>query len=634
MNDLFINEEGIFCLILKEKMLNRLFFLVALLFAVESYALELSSEDRIVMERFFRHMLKESEGGYVLDGKKPVCINGFMIKDYFLQENDHHKEFIYLREGALKWKNINIMDPAQNIIIHVFHQEDSLVKNCIHILFINKKLFIDTVESNLSLFQYVLGPDITPSKLLDKLTNPEETFHSVLKNDKVLIGILLGYGVQNSLYASRVENIYDNLFLKEQPPHRSQVSKLGDVKVEFKQMLLLKSSPSSHISIVQPSFGFTSIKEETKSIFDKMDISSSKLAKNTPPFIFGRLKEDKETDKLVSELEASQLKINQMLESENFLSDVLSIIFPNEKINISQEQKQYLHFDESEIKQLPFLVAANIWRILEDEDESYQNFFVKGMKDADIDIEYIGPFANTFRYEKLTAYSTIRQNLQASDEYFQHLEKNQSNIPISPLKLYYRVIEEGTGEPLTDQTQAAINYTIKTPNNAILVNTWMGERPEYVDLCETIPGFAWGIKGMKRGEIREIYIHPSLGYGIYTTLDKGIYLKAFVQLIDMKMDREKFPELTFLDLEMDVSPNFNAEYQAEKEKVAYESGLTIWQHYKKSHLYTYSEVLDWINQFKAGKSANIDSEYHQKLINRLHWNIYKEGDISSSGSKL
>ena len=58
-------------------------------------------------------------------------------------------------------------------------------------------MVLDIVKSNLPLFQYILGPEVTPEKLLTKLTDPNESFHNVLNENKTLIGILLGFGTHN-----------------------------------------------------------------------------------------------------------------------------------------------------------------------------------------------------------------------------------------------------------------------------------------------------------------------------------------------------------------------------------------------------------------------------------------------------
>ena len=184
-------------------MLKFIFFTFFLFATVnQSFALDLSNHERDVLEGFFRVMIEKSEGGYVLFGRKPICIHGFHVEDYFIQENERHLSNVYLREGAYLWRKLNFNNKDENIIIHIYQRPDTLAKSYIHVLLINKELCLNVIQKNLSLFQYVLGPNVTPSALLNKLIDPNESFHHVLREDKVLIGILLGFGTQNSLNLS------------------------------------------------------------------------------------------------------------------------------------------------------------------------------------------------------------------------------------------------------------------------------------------------------------------------------------------------------------------------------------------------------------------------------------------------
>jgi len=104
---------------------------------------------------------------------------------------------VYLREGAIVWKALNFKQ--SDIIVHVYDKPDSLAK------------------------VWVLGPNVTAEGLLEQLTNPRETFYSVLKDDKVLIGILLGFGPQNAIHVSRLENLEEMLYSAETPPFKSRL---------------------------------------------------------------------------------------------------------------------------------------------------------------------------------------------------------------------------------------------------------------------------------------------------------------------------------------------------------------------------------------------------------------------------
>jgi FKBP-type peptidyl-prolyl cis-trans isomerase len=602
-------------------------YIFSLLYVLSSYAIELSPVQCCVLEDFFRTMLEGSEGGYVLFGKKPICINGYLIEDTFLGENERHKISVYLREGASIWKQTNNTKTDQNIIIHVYNREDSLATSYIHVLFINKNLFLNTVQSSLPLFQYVLGPEITPESLLQKLVDPNEKFHSVLKNDKVLIGILLGYGVQNSLYVSRIENLEEMLFSPEKPPFKNLRSKFGEIRKEYEQMLLSKSTnPKNVRNDLQPSFGYKSLKDELHQLCQKIDVSSQNLARRSPPFIFGRLKMDKQTDQFVKGLEDTQLKISELLSSDTLLKDVLKLINHNEEIIIPTpyQKSNQLPFDEKQSSQLSYLVGANIWKVLEDENDLYVQSFLNGMEDLEKDRLKNVVFVNSIKYENLKALIEANKNIKIAEEYFDRLDKDSSFIRIIPHRLYYKILQEGSGIKLDKQINVTVNYAITSLDDQVLANTFLGEGAVDIDLLETIPGFLLGMKEMKVGEIREIFIHPSLAYGIYTNLEKGIYIKAKVQLIafDKIQNENKLGSFKISDLTIEDEPNIDLEFQEEIKKIGYADGYRIWQHYMKNKLYSFSSVLSWINQFQAGVQSDISSQSEQDMINQLHWNIY------------
>jgi FKBP-type peptidyl-prolyl cis-trans isomerase len=593
-------------------------FFIFIFYIGSCNALELSSNQGVVLEKFFRIMVENSEAGYVLYNKKPVCIHGYHLKDHFTQENDFHLESVCIKEGALILKEFGLTSHDADIIIHVYNDEDSLANNSVHLLFINKKLFIETVQESIALFQYVLGPDITPEALLSQLIDPNKNFHSVLKDDKALIGILLGFGTQNSLYVSRLENIGDSLLSAECPPFKRVVGDPGLYGPGFSHLLLVQESPSEIKNpVLSPSFGYSSLKEESEEIARKLKASSPQLSRNTPFFIFGRLKNDKKTDALVAELEITQDKINKLLQSKSFLEGILQLVYPSEKILLSSSSTAVNASDETEI---PAIVAESIHEAMDEQDSIY---YVLGMRDAEKGITNKHKDADHLKHQKLKALIKIKSNLHEADQFFHQLHTSSSHTCVESFKLYTKVIKEGEGPQLKNQTKISIHYTIKTAADRLVADTWIGGRPAHIDLSDTISGFAHGVKGMRVGETREIFIHPSLAYGIYTTFDKGIYLKVQAQLVGMDDScKKEFPKLSILNLQSEIYPNMEIDCAKEAKKVAYSQGYKIWEHYKKCKQYTLEEIIDLIEQIQKGKEYEIDSAQKQKIINQLHWKIY------------
>ncbi len=604
--------------------IKSIFIAFAVSFSVHCFGISLHQDEAVVLEQFFRTMLLESEGGYVLYNKKPVCINGFNAIDNFYGENPRHKAAVDLREGAKVW-NKTAKPNHENIIIHVYNGEDSLAKNSVHILFINKKLFLETVKENLPLFQYVLGPSTTPQQLLTKLITPDETFHSVLKNDTVLIGILLGYGTQNSLYGSRIERLQDHLVSNEQLPQKNVLLQNVAMSEMFKEVFLLhRPSVSPQL---QPSFSYSSIYEEMSDLTKKMEISSPQLAQKRPPFIFGKLKDDNETTSLIPVLEKTQTDINALLSSKDFLNRVVHLIFPNVNLELIQTKSSTytLDFTASERKLLPSMVGMGIQNILDDKNDDYKKGFILGMKDAQTNTKprFNGQSADS--YDKLIALSTAQNNIKQADLFFSKLDKDKDLTCKSPKKLYYRSLEKGLGTELSNQAKVTFHCKIETPNDQVLIDTWANNQPMEINLNDVIPGFALGMQGMKVGEIRVLFIHPCVGYGIYTLLEKGIYLKAFVKLIAIHNSGKYVPfaPLSSCDFDKDLSALNNSNLADVSKEAGYLQGYDVWNHYKQASYYTLEQILNSMDSHKSKTDGIIyESTPNQDLLNRLHWNIY------------
>jgi len=371
----------------------------------------------------------------------------------------------------------------------------------------------------------------------------------------------------------------------------------------------------------EPSFGFSTINEEMKGLFEKLDVSSFKLANHNPPFMFGRLKNDPQCDQFVKELENCQEKINQLLTSDHFLEKVLHRIVPNEKIDFPRKLPSLLSISNSDIKKLPFLVAAGIWNDIKEENQDFQQAYLLGCQDCNSGLPLQKDSKDPFRYQELRAFSKIQQKLDATNQFFDQLDLDRNYLCFEPKQLYIRTLEEGIGEILSNQGAITSRYIFKSPDEQVWSDTF-NSLPTQIHLKETIPGFAKGVKGMSIGEIRQILIHPNLAYGVFTTAEKGVYLNCKVQLINIDNDSEKLGEhQIFQDVKI---PAISAsELAIESKRVGYRSGDRAWQHYKKSPYYSLKQVLAELETLEKGKEFDISDELSQNLFNRLHWNLYQ-----------
>ncbi len=591
------------------------------------FSIELSLEEYLILDGFFRTSIEKSEAGYVLYGEKPVCHQGYHFVDNFHIECPNHQCSVFLREGARVLNRLKLASEG-DIILHCY-KSASESRNWIDVLFINKPLLLKTIQENLPLFQYVLGPKVTPQSLYNALTQPKGDFSKTLKDDKVLIGILLGFGTQNALYCSRSEIINNSIFSPEQVPLKGRALRDTRINPYMKNMLLFSESSREEIPDLAPSFGYRSLDEEAADLKSQIILSSKKLDRSSPRFVFGRLKENAATDQFIAALENTQDRIvSKFLSSKTFLKNVMDIIYPHETITMpnTDQVPAALSFTPSERTQLPLLVAASIWENLKNETKNYRQAFIEGMKDLTSNPLSHCNARDLIHHEKVRAFSKIVNHLNEAEHFFERLSHDSSVSCLYPAKLYCQTIRQGSGSMLKHQTKVKLHYTINTPKGETLVDTRVGGNPAFLNLFETIPGLSHGIKGMKKGEVREIFIHPSLAYGIYTTLEKGIYLKANVELIDYEeaSPNEQFPELQFLEL-LSSSQREEAKNSEKSERVVgFRMGQHAWQHYKKSSYYTLNEVLDCIDQCEQGIHYDLTDQNEQDLLNRLHWNLYSE----------
>jgi|JI10StandDraft_1071094.scaffolds.fasta_scaffold19762_2 hypothetical protein len=90
----------------------------------------------------------------------------------------------------------------------------------------------------------------------------------------------------------------------------------------------------------------------------------------------------------------------------------------------------------------------------------------------------------------------------------------------------------------------------------------------WIATSEILPGLAHGIKGMQVGEKRTVYLHPTFGYGAFTTLPPCIGLKIQVHLIDFEGKyQEDVPPLTPLNFSCITDPSFFNDIQSSSEKM-------------------------------------------------------------------
>lgn len=151
----------------------------------------ISDKDQLLLEQFLREVLYEERLIYVLCGSKPMGTCAYLSSP--IEETSHNKK---IREGWKVWCRYQHLFPSQKLFIKSIGDEDR--ENYITLLFLHKPHFKDTLENHRKIFEKYLGDNINTDEMLTRFELDADPFKSVLKNNHALIGILFGFGVQNS----------------------------------------------------------------------------------------------------------------------------------------------------------------------------------------------------------------------------------------------------------------------------------------------------------------------------------------------------------------------------------------------------------------------------------------------------
>lgn len=112
-----------------------------------------------------------------------------------------------------------------------------------------------------------------------------------------------------------------------------------------------------------------------------------------------------------------------------------------------------------------------------------------------------------------------QKNIKAGKEYIAKLKAQYPDLKVTPSGLAYRVLEEGTGEPVGMDGQAKVQYKGTLTDGTVFDENTEGVtfRPSMV-----IPGFGEGLSKMKKGSHYVLYIPGDQAYGADGTPDGKI----------------------------------------------------------------------------------------------------------------
>ncbi len=133
-------------------------------------------------------------------------------------------------------------------------------------------------------------------------------------------------------------------------------------------------------------------------------------------------------------------------------------------------------------------------------------------------------------YQKKAFDIKSTENLKLAEDFLEDNQDAQDIVVIEKGKLQYKILEQGNGKTVEDNSTPLIHYEGKFMDGQVFDSTEKRGKPIELSLKSTIPGFRKGMAGMKEGEKRRLFIHPDLGYG-----DRGRLPPNSLLIFDIKV---------------------------------------------------------------------------------------------------
>jgi|JI10StandDraft_1071094.scaffolds.fasta_scaffold16207_3 FKBP-type peptidyl-prolyl cis-trans isomerase len=537
-------------------------------------------EEGKILNQFFKMGVEEEEYGYVLEGVKPVSVRGFYSLDQFPVssiEEASQSEFtktLLVRAAIPVWNKCCLEQKSFSLKAVSAGTLDSITDG-MEVRFVNIGKLREVVEGNINLFRYILDPSATVEQIVNKIAYSEERLIDILQQDLTLMGIVLGFGSYSSLVGGRIEEILSSSFSKDSPPFSPRSyfiqkkcvanfnflspERYGHYYLELaggeRNLFFKSSSPALKLNS-----SFPNIEKELLSL-QSLEIPLPPSLREFPAFIFSPFKGEEEMSPFFDHLKQVQKRLQSLIKKSDFLSEVL------EKIG---GKKPSLNFDKLALSEESSLGNALSM-------EQWQSIFsrIRGRfeekKDQEKFAYYLchstspSPLPKTMFASKsiLKGLEVSLQNLEKSNNYFKTLSERagpQGDVQeIFSKGLYFKRTFQGEGEKIEGACSIRLNYVVENTEGEI----FFADYDAWIPLSKSIPGFAYGVQGMKVGEERTLFIHPSFGYGVLTALPPCESLLIKVHLLEIRKGGsfENLPPLEPLDLSWIQDPSFRKDIE-------------------------------------------------------------------------
>lgn len=191
----------------------------------------LNFEEKKELTNFFRVCFCSSEFGYTIFGEKPMSLDGLDLEIPKYEDSEYKdNEWVVCccrkKKGLDVWKK-HFQDIQLNGFSLIYYPVPSHPSrpDILHFSIINHEMFLDIVEKNITEFQKVLNRKINSKEILKEYIKAEGEVFELIKNHDGLLGILLGFGKENSFKFMNNEKLsYSVDPLSRKPSSMSYIS--------------------------------------------------------------------------------------------------------------------------------------------------------------------------------------------------------------------------------------------------------------------------------------------------------------------------------------------------------------------------------------------------------------------------
>jgi len=163
--------------------------------------------ERYCMKAFFDQAVKHDQAAHVLYfDNKPACRTGSFLS----KEDKTFKDRLSLK-GWNSFKKNEHLFPHPNFIFSEYILEDGDDFKILHIYLINKRVLKSCLTRHKTLFQEILGPGFSSEEFISQLEFGC-SLPSLLYEDEMLLGIILGYGEESAQAFKEVRKKCTNFY--------------------------------------------------------------------------------------------------------------------------------------------------------------------------------------------------------------------------------------------------------------------------------------------------------------------------------------------------------------------------------------------------------------------------------------